>query len=98
MLQFAIGQADRDEAPRYRRPIERLQAAIPVARAIILTGEAMAPNARPLDDYLRVERAGVMAQPEDPTDPEHECEIAAVTENAVYYVALALGLLLSEAV
>lgn len=97
VLQFTVGQMEATDAAYLRGCVNQLQAAVPVAKAVILTGEAIRPAAGPLDQYLQRERERVKAQPEDPTDPDHECDVAAATENAIYFTALAVGLLLSEA-
>lgn len=77
-------------------PVGDFRRAIPVAKAILVHGNVLQGGPEVLEDYVRRECDRVRAQPDNPTDPNHECAVAAANEDAVYYVALAIGLLLSE--
>ena len=97
VLQFTAGQEREGDRDDYREgDIEQLRRALPVAKAIIVTGNTLQGDVGPLEEYLRRERERVLARPVELTDPGHECALAAANNDGIYYVALALGLLLSE--
>lgn len=81
-----------------RSALDRLHEAAQVARAMLLTGHPLDVHQEPLNGYLFQQRDEVLAEPEEPTDPSHECEVRAAEHDAVYFVALTLGLLLADQV
>ena len=78
--------------------IQTLKEATPVARAIALLDNPLDSTAEPLNALIRAKHRAIEQQPEDATDPNHECAKDAATEAAVYFVALAIGLLLADQV
>lgn len=78
--------------------LANLRRAIPIARSIVLFGDPLDFVNETLEAYIRAECAAVAAEPENPIDPDHECDLAAAQQTATYFVALAVGLLVADLV
>jgi hypothetical protein len=76
--------------------IEQFERAIPLAQSIALFSDPLDATNEAIGAYIQERHAALDAGPEEPTDPNHELEKSAATENAIYYIALAVGLLAAD--
>jgi hypothetical protein len=97
-VQAAIGHGILTDATGAPSHVERFQKVIPFAREIVLFGDPLDATSEALGDYIKAEQAALDAGPDEPTDPDHACEKAAINDDVIYFTALAVGLLLADQV
>lgn len=78
--------------------IAEFERAIPLAQRIALFSDPLDATHAGIGGYIGELHAALDAGPDDPNDPNHQLEKDAATENAIYYIALAVGLLVADQV
>ena len=97
-IQTAIGNGTLTATTGEPSNLQQFKRAIPIAKSIVLFTDPLDACNEALGGYIGAAHKAINALPDDPTDPDHETEKAAATETAIYFVALAVGLLVADQV